>query len=86
MCLRTMSGKEVELYWLSINAFNDYLVFEVKSNSIVDTFAIFSNPDDLQILTYVFDSIETQYEGFTQLRLINQTGTDRILVYLYPSK
>ena len=70
--LRTVSGREIKVFWVSLHAYGNPLAFEAQMNNVMEAFDFCKDPPDLQTLTHIVDSKETIYEGYS-VQLVPET-------------
>lgn len=80
--LRTVSGREIKVFWVSLHAYGNPLAFEAQMNNVMEAFDFCKDPEDLQTLTHIVDSKETIYEGYTKMTFVQQTDSNKVVVYL----
>ena len=80
--LKTKQGTELPIEWIGISDFDGSLRFETTETDMAKLFSIFTDPEQTQALTRIFDETERVYEGFTFFKGMEWLPTGNVVVRL----
>jgi len=82
--LRTNSQKEYPIEWIGIADFDGCLRFEVTdaADRMPELFAAFSDPNETETLTRVFDEDERVFTGFTRFKGMDLKPSGNLVIAL----
>ena len=80
--LETNTGKVFQIAWAGISGIDGALRFEVIGATVADCYQIFSDPQETEKLTRIFDDDRSEFEGYTVLKGLDLNFTGTIVVAL----
>ena len=75
--LRLTNGQEFEIAWIGVSNIDGVLRFSILNSDLARIIQIFTNPENCEVFTRIFDEDEQTYEGYTIFRgiQINYDGS-----------
>ena len=82
--LRTNSNKEYPIEWIGVADFDGCLRFEIAdaADRMQELFAAFSDPQETETLTRVFDEDERVFTGFTRFKGMDLKPSGNLVIAL----
>lgn len=80
--ITTATGKTYSIKWCGVSTIDASLGFEIKGQNVLEMFQIFTNAEETNTLTRMFDDHETIYTGYTVFKGIEVTVFGSIIVTL----
>ena len=80
--LKTALNKVYDITGAAIASVDGALRIWFKEGTVSNLVTTFTNPEETELLTKVFDGVETQFEGFVMFRGIEISRTGEIMVTL----
>lgn len=82
--LRTNSNKEYPIEWIGVADFDGCLRFEIAdaADRMQELFAAFSDPQETETLTRVFDEDERVFTGFTGFKGMDLKPSGNVVIAL----
>ncbi len=82
--LQTANSREYPIEWVGISDFDGCLRFEVPdaSGRLAELFAAFTDPEETETLTRVFDEDRRVFTGYTAFKGIDLKPTGSVVIAL----
>lgn len=80
--LETKTGKVFQIAWAGVSGIDGALRFEVLGATVTDCYQIFSDPQETETLTRIFDDDRRVFEGYTVFKGVDLNFTGSIVVAL----
>lgn len=77
--IKTATNKEYNILWCGVSSIDGVLRFEVKDLNMLETLAVFTNPEETIELTHIFDNQPRVYHGYTTFKGVDLTNTGIIV-------
>jgi len=82
MFLRTATGKEYMIGWIGVASIDGVLRFGILGGDSTDVFSTFTNRNETNVLTRIFDGVENSYYNYTVFKSIDVEPDGSIIVAL----
>ena len=84
MVIKTATDKQYPALWAGISTIDNALRFEIKSKSLPDIMAVFSDPAETVTIRFVIDNMSSVqvYENYTDLLSVGKASDSTIVVSL----
>lgn len=82
MKIITSSGKEWQIKWCGVSAFDNVLRFEIVNSTMQDVLLTFTDESETETLRYYFDAEETVYTGYSVFKGVDLRHDGGIVVSL----
>lgn len=80
--LETKTGKVFQIAWAGVSGIDGALRFEVLGATVADCYQVFSDPQETEKLTRIFDDDRREFEGYTVFKGVDLNFTGSIVVAL----
>ncbi len=82
--LKTAANKTYSIEWIGISDFDGCLRFEIidAADNMAELFATFTDPNETETLTRVFDEDERVFTGFTGFKGMDLKASGNVVVTL----
>ena len=80
--LITATGLEFRIDWCGPSTIDYALRFEVVGSTMTEVLATFTNPEETETLTHIFDEHETVFSGYTTFKGVDMRQNGNIIVAL----
>ena len=80
--LITATGLEFRIDWCGPSTIDYALRFEVVGSTMTEVLATFTNPEETETWTHIFDEHETVFTGYTTFKGVDMRQNGNIVVAL----